>query len=74
MKKIMIFASLATLIIIVVSCNNTSSKAKKSSEKNINTEVYYTSTMHPEIHSDKPGNCPKCGMELVKKEAIKSGL
>ncbi len=28
---------------------------------------YYTCVMHPEIHADKPGNCPKCGMELVKK-------
>ncbi len=26
----------------------------------------YTCPMHPEIHSDKPGNCPKCGMKLVK--------
>ncbi|TAJ60622.1 MAG: copper oxidase [Chitinophagaceae bacterium] len=25
----------------------------------------YTCPMHPEIHSDKPGNCPKCGMKLV---------
>lgn len=23
--------------------------------------------MHPEIKQDKPGNCPKCGMKLVKK-------
>ncbi|MCY7291742.1 MAG: hypothetical protein LH615_06110 [Ferruginibacter sp.] len=22
--------------------------------------------MHPEVKSDKPGKCPKCGMELVK--------
>jgi hypothetical protein len=29
----------------------------------------YTCTMHPEVISDKPGNCPKCGMTLVKKEA-----
>lgn len=25
----------------------------------------YTCPMHPEIHADKPGNCPKCGMKLV---------
>jgi manganese oxidase len=25
----------------------------------------YTCPMHPEVHSDKPGNCPKCGMKLV---------
>lgn len=28
-------------------------------------EVSYTCPMHPEIHSSKPGNCPKCGMKLV---------
>ena len=28
----------------------------------------YTCPMHPEIVSDKPGRCPKCGMALVLKE------
>lgn len=32
-------------------------------EKNI-----YTCPMHPEVQSDQPGNCPKCGMALVKKD------
>lgn len=27
----------------------------------------YTCLMHLEVNSDKPGKCPKCGMELVKK-------
>lgn len=27
----------------------------------------YTCPMHPEITSSKPGKCPKCGMDLVKK-------
>lgn len=27
--------------------------------------------MHPEIVSDKPGKCPKCGMDLVLKNEIK---
>lgn len=27
----------------------------------------YTCPMHPEVLSDKPGKCPKCGMALVKK-------
>jgi len=34
----------------------------------------YTCPMHPEVQSDKPGNCPKCGMKLVpKKEKAHEG-
>jgi len=33
--------------------------------------VDYTCPMHSDIHSDKPGKCPKCGMALVKKEISK---
>jgi hypothetical protein len=28
----------------------------------------YTCSMHPDVISDKPGQCPKCGMNLIKKE------
>lgn len=28
----------------------------------------YTCPMHPEVISDKPGECPKCGMDLILKE------
>jgi len=28
----------------------------------------YTCPMHPEVISEKPGRCPKCGMQLVPKE------
>jgi hypothetical protein len=31
------------------------------------TTVVYTCPMHPEVTSDAPGTCPKCGMALVKK-------
>jgi CopA family copper-resistance protein len=32
------------------------------------SKVIYTCPMHPEIHADKPGNCPKCGMKLIKEK------
>jgi hypothetical protein len=32
------------------------------------TATLYTCTMHPEVVSDKPGKCPKCGMKLVLKK------
>src|SRR3990167_8520063 len=34
-----------------------------------NLEKVYTCPMHPEVKSDKPGKCPKCGgMDLIKIE------
>ena len=31
----------------------------------------YTCPMHPDVVSDKPGKCPKCGMTLVAKKSMK---
>ncbi len=30
--------------------------------------VTYSCPMHPEVVSDQPGKCPKCGMNLVPKK------
>ncbi|GEC72515.1 hypothetical protein FFL01_20540 [Flavobacterium flevense] len=47
-------------------------------EKKAAQDYYYTCVMHPEIHETKPGDCPKCGMTLVKvkakKEAVKKDI
>jgi hypothetical protein len=32
------------------------------------THALYTCTMHPQVVSEIPGNCPICGMKLVRKE------
>jgi CopA family copper-resistance protein len=41
----------------------------KKETKKQKQNVSYTCPMHPEIHSPKPGNCPKCGMKLVKEQS-----
>ena len=38
------------------------------SAKESTAATTYTCSMHPEITSDKPGKCPKCGMELIEKK------
>jgi len=73
MKKIVFMSVLAAFFIIAAACTNSSTGTKDPQEQiKSTTEVYYTCTMHPEVHSDKPGGCPKCGMPLVKKETIRN--
>lgn len=52
--------------ISLVGCKQSASNNTNSSKEQI-AEVY-TCSMHPEVESDKPGKCPKCGMELIKKD------
>jgi rubrerythrin len=47
----------------------TSDAMKQKSEQSKPQNLYYTCPMHPQIHADKPGKCPICGMTLVKKKA-----
>jgi hypothetical protein len=42
-------------------------RVKVKDEKKVNATTY-TCPMHPEVISDKPGKCPKCGMDLVTKK------
>jgi len=49
-----------------MSAKENSSAIKDSAGKE--SEGQYTCPMHPEVISDEPGNCPKCGMHLVPLE------
>ena len=52
------------LIIIILSIGLfANAQVKKETQ-----QTFYTCVMHPEIHSPKQGNCPKCGMVLVKEK------
>ncbi|OFX23762.1 MAG: hypothetical protein A2041_00170 [Bacteroidetes bacterium GWA2_31_9b] len=72
-KNILIISVFAAFIVFAASCGSGSHKTHNHSEMlKDSIEVYYSCTMHPEVHSDKPGKCPKCGMTLVKKEMVES--
>jgi len=75
MKKTILFST-AVAIIMFAGCNNSTPKSDTGkSETTSQTfaldttklksgDKFYQCEMHPEVISDKPGNCPKCGMEL----------
>lgn len=56
MKKYLII--IASFLFVFASC-----KSKKTTM--VNKDEYYTCSMHPQIHEEKPGNCPICHMELI---------
>jgi len=50
-----------TLFIILLVGSSSVAIAQKEKK------IIYTCIMHPEVQMSKPGTCPKCGMELIKK-------
>lgn len=57
-----------TVIISPMFAQSDSVKIKATSTDSI----IYTCPMHPEVISDKPGKCPKCGMDLMQKKSSSS--
>jgi membrane fusion protein, copper/silver efflux system len=58
--------ALVVISIIGIAIYFFAKKSDNHSEMGHQNEVY-TCSMHPEIIRDEPGNCPICGMTLVKK-------
>jgi hypothetical protein len=54
----------AGMIVTVTGCKGSSEQPAQKSEK----VVQYTCPMHPDVVQEKPGKCPKCGMDLVEKK------
>lgn len=74
MKKVtsIVFA----LILIGFTVFSVAAQTKPASDtakmKKVKIPAQYTCTMHPEVLSNKPGKCPKCGMTLVKKITVRA--
>ncbi len=63
--------TLFSVIILVVAFSVSSCKQSAVNKNTDQTEQIadvYTCPMHPEVQSDTMGTCPKCGMDLVKKD------
>lgn len=62
--KIKVIIGIFLGLMLFVTCKN---QSDKQTEQSKNAAVY-TCPMHPQIIENAPGNCPICGMKLVKKE------
>lgn len=61
----MLHIAFCILLFDLVACNEKKADHKQHEQE----KVLYTCSMHPEIIREQPGNCPICGMKLVKKES-----
>jgi Cu(I)/Ag(I) efflux system membrane fusion protein len=58
-----------TFLILLVTLLFAACKQKPQASVAKTTEkAYYTCSMHPQVHEEHPGNCPICGMKLIKVE------
>ena len=67
MKNIIIAFIAISSSFIFSSCFNSSSQ-NNVSKTITDSSTIYSCAMHQEVISDHPGECPKCGMTLVKQE------
>ena len=68
----MLMVAAITILSVSVFAQDT---AKHKMSKHQTDKMKYSCPMHPEVTSDKPGKCSKCGMNLVlsKKDHMKMG-
>ena len=74
--KHLTFFTIKFLLLFTVFLLFTVSACKSKKEAHVHQEGeahdYYTCSMHPQVMSDKPGNCPICGMQLIKVSTTKA--
>jgi Cu(I)/Ag(I) efflux system membrane fusion protein len=65
-----IYVAFAILLLALAACNQrpATQTAGPAAHQPDTAEDIYTCPMHPQVKEHHPGNCPICGMTLVKKE------
>jgi len=76
MKSLTLFTTALLITLLGVgSSYSFQEKVNQQKETSVTTsKEVYSCPMHPEVTSNKPGKCPKCGMNLEKKESTGSKL
>lgn len=64
--KMLMMAALTILSVSLFAQDSTKQKSKTQKQKM--EMMKYSCPMHPDVTSDKPGKCSKCGMDLKEKE------
>jgi Cu(I)/Ag(I) efflux system membrane fusion protein len=66
LRQLFVSSILSLGFVILAAAIFSSCKEKKKAETAVvKKDVYYTCSMHPQVHEDHPGNCPICGMKLI---------
>lgn len=71
--KQQLFTGLILVSLVFASCDsgnttNGNSATTTDNKEQLATDEMYTCTMHNEVMGSKTGECPKCGMTLVKQK------
>ncbi len=64
-------AALLLMIFVLLSACNTRNKEDHSGH-DMESDIYYTCSMDPQVRESKPGKCPICHMELIAVKMDKS--
>ena len=58
------------LVLLVALSSAACQKTKTNDHAAVGEKVYYTCSMHPQMHEDAPGRCPICGMDLIPMKTV----
>ncbi len=75
-RKLLLLPLLSAALIVTTTSGYTpgvpAQEKERSAHSKKTTEFHYVCPMHETVTSKKPGTCPKCKMNLVKKRLPKS--